>query len=112
MALLKREAILAANDVEVRDVEVPEWGGAIRVRSMTVAERNEFAARAGKESNISVGTWLVSRLAIDEEGNPVFKPEDVAALEAKNAKALDRLVSAVLQLNSVDEKKVDEAEKT
>jgi hypothetical protein len=110
--LLKREAILATNDVETRDVEVTEWGGAVRVRSMTVAERNEFSVRAVKENNISVGTWLVSLLAVDEDGNPVFKPEDVAALEKKNAKALDRLVNTILDLNKVDEKKVDEAEKS
>jgi hypothetical protein len=109
--LLKREAILATNDVETRDVEVIEWGGAVRVRSMTVAERNEFSVRAVKENNISVGTWLVSLLAVDEDGNPVFKTEDVAALEKKNAKALDRLVNTILDLNKVDEKKVDEAEK-
>jgi hypothetical protein len=33
MTLLSKTAILCANDLQTEDVDVPEWGGAVRVRS-------------------------------------------------------------------------------
>ena len=42
MSLLSKTAILTANDLQTEDVEVPEWGGAVRVRSFTGRERDAF----------------------------------------------------------------------
>jgi hypothetical protein len=112
MALLNRDAILAANDVATTDVEVPEWGGSIRVRSMTVAEQNEFAKRVSADDKSSVGAWLMSKLAIDDHGSSIFKPEDIAELEKKNAKAVGVVVDAILRVNKIGEKEVDAAEKS
>jgi len=44
MSLLSKTAILAANDLKSEDIEVPEWGGAVRVRSFTGRERDAFEA--------------------------------------------------------------------
>ena len=44
MTLLSKTAILAAQDLQTEDVEVPEWGGAVRVRSFTGRERDVFEA--------------------------------------------------------------------
>ena len=44
MTLLSKTAILAAQDLQTEDVEVPEWGGAVRVRSLTGRERDAFEA--------------------------------------------------------------------
>lgn len=41
MPLLSKTAILAANDLQTKDIEVPEWGGAVRVRNQ-VAARTEI----------------------------------------------------------------------
>ena len=35
MSLLSKTAILAANDLKSEDIKVPEWDGAVRVRSFT-----------------------------------------------------------------------------
>jgi hypothetical protein len=35
MTLLSKSAILCANDLQTEDVEVPEWGGVVRLRSFT-----------------------------------------------------------------------------
>ncbi len=42
MTLLSKTAILTANDLQTEDIEVPEWGGAVRVRSFTGRERDAF----------------------------------------------------------------------
>ena len=111
MGFLKREAILAASDLGTADVEVPEWGGSIRVRQMTLRERGEFAKRATGEDGAVVGAWLVSAVAVDEAGAPIFKPDDVKDLEKRSWKALDRVVAAILKLNRLDDERVADAAK-
>jgi hypothetical protein len=112
MTLLSRDSILRAQDVSTKDVEVPEWGGSIRVRTMTVAERNEFARKAASGTDsVNVSAWLVSLVAVDEKGAALFKPEDVKALEERNFKAIDRIVDAILQVNGIGQKQVEAAEK-
>ena len=38
MNLLSKTAILAAQDLQTEDVEVPEWGGAVRVRVAAITK--------------------------------------------------------------------------
>lgn len=111
MGLLDRSAILQAQDVVTKDVPVPEWGGSIRVRTMTVAERNDFARRATVEDKVSVAAWLISVLAVNDSGAPLFTAEDVPELERRNFRAVDRVVQAILEVNGISERKVEEAGK-
>ena len=111
MPLLDRASILQAQDIQTQEVQVPEWGGVIRVRSMTLAERNEFARRATAEDKVIVSAWLVSVLAVDGDNAPLFRAEDVHELERRNFRAVDRVVQAILEVNGITEKKVEEAGK-
>ena len=75
MTLLSKTAILTANDLQTEDVEVPEWGGAVRVRSFTGRERDAFESSMVRQiitenNNINSGltvyfwsnVWLVPAL--------------------------------------------------
>ena len=42
MAALTREQVIEANDAETVEIEVPEWGGSILLRSMTGKQRNDY----------------------------------------------------------------------
>jgi len=42
MGLLTRDAILEAQDLQHEEVYIPEWGGSVRVRTLTGAERDAF----------------------------------------------------------------------
>ncbi len=44
MGLLTKDDILGADDLATEDVEVPEWGGCVRVRALTGTERDAFEA--------------------------------------------------------------------
>ena len=111
MTLLSRDAILKSQDFRTEDVSVPEWNGTVRIRTMTVAERDEFVKRVNGGDAVSVGAWLVSLLAIDEKGNQLFTEVDVDELRKKNFRPVDTVGKAILRLNQVDEAKIDEAEK-
>ena len=89
MTLLSKTAILCANDLQTEDVEVPEWGGSVRVRSFTGRERDAFEAsmvrgegKARKVDLTNMRARLVGLTVIDEGGQRLFTDDEVkAALE-------------------------------
>ena len=82
MTLLSKTAILCANDLQTEDVDVPEWGGAVRVRSFTGRERDAFEASMvrgeGKDRKVDLTNMrarLVGLTVIDEGGQRLFTDE-------------------------------------
>lgn len=111
MGLLSRNAILQAKDGKTKDVDVPEWGGTVRVRTWTVAERNQFHDKSKAEEGLKTSAWLVALLAVDEAGAALFTLEDVIGLEKKSPRALDALVSGIFELNTGGKAAVEDAGK-
>lgn len=109
--LLGRDAILAAEDLPHVDVAVPEWGGTVRVRAMTGAERDAFSEQLRDAEGKQYPIRLVAACAVDEAGKKIFWPQDVAELERKSAVALDRVATAAQRLNGVGQAAVEAAEK-
>jgi len=113
--LLNKEQIKSVSDLETQDVEVPEWGGTVRLKSLTGAERDRFEASVvqGQGRNTTVNMQnlrakLVAQSAIGEDGKPLFTEEDVKWLGEKSAKALNRLFNAAQQLSGLSESDVKE----
>ena len=114
MELLTKEQILAASDIQSEDVSVPEWGGSVRVKALSGAERDQFETSIfetrGKkvERNLqNMRAKLVSLSIVDEQGNRVFSDADVKALGNKSAAALDRVFGVAMRLSGVSEQDVD-----
>jgi len=116
MALLDRAAIEAAQDIPTEDVEVPEWGGTVRLRGLTGAQRDAYEAsvvemqgetRRFKLQNLRarlVALWLV-----DEDGKQLFSgPAAVNALGGKSAKPLDMLFDRARRLSGLTEDDIAE----
>ena len=115
MTLLSKTAILCANDLQTEDVDVPEWGGVVRVRSFTGRERDAFEASMvrgeGKDrkrvdllvandvsepgSGFSVETNRVTLIAPGTELTPGAEPEAWPLLSKREVadRLLDRLVA-------------------
>lgn len=112
--LLSREAILAANDLPTKDVEVKAWGGVVRIRSLTGTERDQFEAdvlearRAGHVSPGNVRARYLAMCIIDEVGKNVFTAADIDALGAKSAAALDIPYQAIQAFNALTDADVEE----
>lgn len=117
MALLTRDQILAAPDLPTEDVDVPEWGGGVRVRAMDGAGRDSFDGWLGKchkEGNTSmegIRANLVARCLVDESGNLLFSASDVEVLGRKSGAALDRVYAVATRLNRMRAVDVDDAAK-
>ena len=85
---LSREDILKVDDLEVRDVDVPEWGGTVRVRALSGTDRDAYDASRmeRREDGTFVATLensrakLVARSVVDDNGVLLFSDVDVVAL--------------------------------
>lgn len=109
---LSKADILSAPDVRCEDVEVPEWGGVVRVKVMTGAEKDAFEAsvtavtqKNGKTiqrmNMANVRAKLLARCIVDEGGRPIFDDADIDALGEKSAAAMDRVVEIAKRLNRI-----------
>lgn len=99
--MLTREQILATTDLRTETVEVPEWGGAIRIREMSARRRSEFEKLAAEQGDDYAVAWLVAESCVDEAGQRVFTQEDLEALREKSAAALLRVFHAAAQINNL-----------
>ena len=118
MTLLTKTEILSANDLKTEDVNVPEWGGAVRVRSFTGRERDAFEASMvrgeGKDRKVDLSNMrarLVGLTVIDEAGLRLFSDEEVDLLGAKSGAALDRVFAVAQHLNGLSGADVEELTK-
>jgi hypothetical protein len=116
---LTRDAILEAEDRTTEDVEVPEWGGTVKVRSLSGLERDQFEASVASirwngttptvESNrTNVRARLVSLAAVGEDGRPLFTERDLLVLGSKNAAALSRVYEVATRLSGLTDADVEE----
>jgi len=107
--ILTRQDIVDAQDIETETVEVAEWGGAVMVRAMSGAERDQFqrslmVVRAdGKRETtmVNLQAKLVAMCAIDEQGNLLFGADEVDHLAKKSASAIERVFTVAQRLNGL-----------
>lgn len=93
-------------------VDVPEWGLAVYVRTMTLGEMEAvqgFVDAAKSDTNISGVAEMAVRIICDENGERVFSDDDADGIREKSHKALTRIVNAFTEVNGIDDETVDEA---
>lgn len=115
MALLSKDQIWQAEDIQVIDVPVPEWGGEVRMRGLTGRERDDFEAKSvvqkGSDRQVNIRNLrarLVAACAVNEDGSALFEPSDVMHLGQKSAVALERLFDAARKLSGMTPNDVKE----
>ncbi len=118
MTLLTKDAILSASDLQHEDVAVPEWGGTVRVRVMTGAERAQFEASAVTTANgrrepdlSNYQAKLLALCLIDEHGHRMFSEADVEALGGKSSQALLRVFLVAQRINGLGLAAIEDARK-
>jgi hypothetical protein len=100
---LSRDAILAASDIQTKEVDVPEWGGSVFIKGMTGAERDNFEAAnqdgSGGQKLTNLRARFLVRCIVNENGTKIFSDQDAAALGKKSSAAINRLWEAASELN-------------
>jgi len=115
MGLLSRTDIFAIDDSSYEDVEVPEWGGTVRVKALTGRERIEYeksiVEQRGTKLRLTLSdanSRLVQLAATDEQGRRLFSRADIEALSGKSAAALNRVVEVARRLAGLSDEDMEE----
>ena len=109
MGQLSKEQIFAVKP-KSEEIEVPEWGGYVFIRPVTLAEQARLADLGTKFEKTPVVDrmknirlrllqWAVS----DAEGRPLFEAKDLEELMNKPAGGSLRLQEAILKLSGLTE---------
>ena len=115
MGLLSRSDIFAVDDSSHEDVEVPEWGGTVRVKALTGRERIEYersiVEQRGTKLRLTLAdanSRLVQLASVDEQGQRLFSRADIEALSGKSAAALNRVVEVARRLAGLSDEDMEE----
>lgn len=100
---LSSAAIMQADDCELVRLDVAQWGGAVYVRSLTCAERDELERWSKNKKGDTTGfnVFLARITTCDERGNALFSKEDEAWLARKNSRVLERICRIALNLSGI-----------
>lgn len=100
---LSADAILANDDLQESVMDIPEWGGKIRVRGLSVHDVNEsnrLSLVAGEVDPEKVTCMTVVFGCVE----PKFTPEQAGALARKSASVLNRIGAEIFRLSGVGER--------
>jgi hypothetical protein len=109
MAVLSAEQILAADDSGALQVAVPEWGGEVFVRVMSVGERDSYERLwiGRKDSGIdNFRTEYLARVLCDDKGKLIFTRDQIEKLAAKSGAVMGRLFDLAMRHNRMTEEDV------
>ncbi|MFB7225241.1 hypothetical protein [Streptomyces sp. NPDC056227] len=116
MALLSKEQITAADDRQWEDVDVPEWGGTVRVLGMSGTDRNAYQASLvvlGSNGNVQRMNMtdqlakLVAKSVVGENFERLFSDNEVKELGKKNGAVLERIGQVAQRLSGLRKEDVE-----
>ena len=112
--LLSRDEILAAQDLAAETVDVPEWGGAVKVRGLSGGARDSLEARftdeKGRLDRDRFGRFRAAVAAasiVGPDGSLLFSDADIEALAEKSSAALGRVFDVAMRLSAARPEDID-----
>jgi hypothetical protein len=111
---LSKDQILSADDMGLLEVAVPEWGGSVFVRVMTVGERDSYENEWMVNKDRGVANFrskFLQRVLCDDKGDLLFSPAEVEKLAKKSARVITRVWDAAMKHNSLTDDDVEELAK-
>lgn len=108
MGVLTAAEILAAEDLRLEKVSVPEWKGDVYVRNLTGraldAYQFSLADEKGELDFTDRRAKLLARCLCDDKGKRLFSEAQIEALSGKSADVLVRLFDIAEKHNRLDKK--------
>jgi hypothetical protein len=114
--ILTKDDIWAAKDIEERTVNVPPWGGAVRIRTFSKLQADDMRKRAmvkdrfGKE--VTSPDNLEALLFCEGVIEPHFDVEEYGEIEKKSAVAVALILRAIMDASGLTDLAVSEADKS
>ena len=123
MTLLNVDDIVASQDKEYEDVDVPEWGGTVRIATMSGEDRDRWelsmmqaddSSERGFKLNFDAYSRvrLVAMCLVDDNFNRIFvTKEQIERLSQKSGKVMDLLYDVAQRVNGITDEDIDDLEK-
>lgn len=99
----------------VEEIYVPEWGIYVRVRGLTGRERDQFESSLvsvnGRSTTLrveNVRARLVALTVVDENGERLFRDDEIDEIGQLDARGLDRIFQAALRLSGLSANSIEE----
>lgn len=92
--ILSREQVLQSSDVIERIVDVPEWGGEVKIKTLTKGRQLAMRKAAmvdGKADEDRLEVLIFMACVVE----PQFTESDFEALKDKSASAMDRVLKEI-----------------
>lgn len=113
--MLNREDILAQTDLKTEIVNIKEWGGDVLVSEMSGTVRDAWEQTLGEKDGagkiVSPRAKLVVFTVVDEQGNRLFKDNDIDAIGKLSASSLEQICITAMKLNGIGDDEIEEAKK-
>jgi len=129
MKLLKKEDILALDDLQKEELFIPEWEASVLISELSADARDEFEqfmveqrekllppkephkkmqkkghnkpVKKPPTEYVHIRAALAAATLVDENGDLLFSFADVVKLGKKSGKALDRIFDVANKLNKI-----------
>lgn len=118
MARAKKAAILDGTDITEQEVDVPEFGGAVLVRSLPAEYTNQAASQAQRvtlvDGNpvVTVDTAVMERLQFQHGVvEPDFNEKETREVFKKYGRAIKRVIEVIDEISGVDKEAIEEAQR-
>ncbi|WP_250451205.1 hypothetical protein [Caballeronia sp. ATUFL_M2_KS44] len=111
--MLNRSQIFATNDLKSEVVDVPEWGGQVKVTVMSGLARDAYQktiSESPRAVSFFEGTLLVATVVGDDD-QPLFTEDDIPLLQQRNSDVVSRIALVAMRLNKLGPKATEDAEK-
>jgi hypothetical protein len=112
--VLSKDQILNAPDIVYETIDVPEWGGKVKIKSLTGDERDgweqsiiDMRGNVAAAKLAGAQARLVALTVVDDDGKCLFDKGDVKRLGEKSALSLARVFEASKRLSRLTDEDVN-----
>jgi hypothetical protein len=115
--ILTADEIWAAKDIEERTVDIPQWGGSVRIRTFSKEQADVMRKRATSQDRITKqdvvdNEMLEALLFVEGVIEPHFSLDDYEKIQKKSAVAVSLVLRAIMDASGLSQLAVTEATKS
>lgn len=111
---LSADAILAIPGAVAEEIEVPEWGGWVKVKPLSKSQQLKVRKSAVKngvvDSRLLEGLIFVEGVVHPKTEVPLFDKSQIDTLFSKPSAVIDRLLGYIMDASGMTEDAEDDAE--
>ena len=111
MKKLSKDDIFKADDLPTKDMDIPEWGGTLTIRTLTGAERDQFESAFVNHDQIDIRglkARLIQLTVQNGDGQPMFTKADLQKINSKSASVIDRIFQVSQRLSGLTKEDTEE----